>query len=551
MTNTLPTVDNRDSTRPSAAMAARCVAACVVVFLHFGPYLSMLMRAETRRLRMWTHGDTVELFAGILLLSAVAVGINEILRILRWSRALLFYQHLFVVALAGGVLTNLWYHTVRPVGYHIGQIDTEVRTMWFVVMALVGFSLARPQWGLLRWSRRAALVLSPTVCVVAVQLLSQPSYPQRLERIAFDDDAAEQVAQAAPAGHPVLLMILDGWSYERSFENGMPGPLMPNLRSLSEQAVVFTNARSPGPCTEQSMPRLLMQTDLPVRWGDARVDFETGADIVAPGRFKSIFSEVGEGYTTCAIGYYMPYRLLLGDQVDLCRVYHWPLYNRGDNMVFNIGRDLWAAMMYWTDPWCGLVYRKCRRPLLDAMALRTYAAMKADLFEVIEHGPQEQFTLFHYPMPHDPYLLDEQGVYRGSRVRAGWVDHSDWAGYRRNLMCADRLIGEVIAVLENSGRFEDALIIITSDHTWVYDEMIGDGPLNHVPLVVKMPGQGQAVAVSAPFETVRLGQLIARAHRFRSASGDIETLLTSIVNDAGDDARISGQVSLVTSPTGE
>ncbi|MGH9464366.1 MAG: sulfatase-like hydrolase/transferase, partial [Thermoanaerobaculia bacterium] len=74
--------------------------------------------------------------------------------------------------------------------------------------------------------------------------------------------------------------------------------------------------------------------------------------------------------------------------------------------------------------------------------------------------------------------------------------------YDGNLLVADDVVAQVLAALRESGRFDDSVIVLTSDHgeafmehgrqghnTTLYDEML------HVPLLLRLPGGERPAAV--------------------------------------------------------
>ncbi|HJQ38451.1 MAG TPA: sulfatase-like hydrolase/transferase, partial [Thermoanaerobaculia bacterium] len=94
-----------------------------------------------------------------------------------------------------------------------------------------------------------------------------------------------------------------------------------------------------------------------------------------------------------------------------------------------------------------------------------------------EHQSQPFFFFFHTYEPHAPYVPSYDG----------------------EIETSDRLVGELIAFLKQSGVYDRALIILTSDHgeglyehgedqhgILLYREVL------HVPLIVKLPSSGRA-----------------------------------------------------------
>jgi arylsulfatase A-like enzyme len=82
----------------------------------------------------------------------------------------------------------------------------------------------------------------------------------------------------------------------------------------------------------------------------------------------------------------------------------------------------------------------------------------------------------------------------------------------------DAALGELLGELRAAGRFEDALVIVTSDHGEYLGERdllehskdVYQGAL-HVPLVVKAPGQTEGDAVAEPISLTAIPHLVAAA----------------------------------------
>ncbi len=111
-----------------------------------------------------------------------------------------------------------------------------------------------------------------------------------------------------------------------------------------------------------------------------------------------------------------------------------------------------------------------------------------------------QFVYIHLLPPHEPYLPPKpwsESVVEGSDDR--------YEAYLRNAAYADYLIGELLARIKKLGLFDDAVIIVGSDHgeafgehghyghiTTVYNEMI------RVPLFLKLPNQTAPNIIDTP-----------------------------------------------------
>lgn len=493
-------------------LATRFVANLVVVFLLFGPYLANLLSHGTRYLSMWRTSDTILVLFCMLSLAFACVAVDGLVRRLGPPWLIRLVGHLFVLAFGAGLLTNLWFHNQRVHGYHISQYGMEMRTLWLALVAVVAFSLARPQSRLVARCRQVCLVLSPAVVILVFQMFVGRTYLPAMDPL--PSPAAEADAPAAGRTPPVYVFLFDAWSYDRTYdESGKLRSIFPNLARLSERAVVLHDAHSPGADTNASIPRILYSTPLAARWNSGRCAFERDGELVPSTQFESIFARArAGGAQTFMVGYCMPFRELLGDQVDTYRCYPWlPQYRHPCPMAETLVHAF-RATQYWTDPWSPLLQRKLVRRVDDSRALRLFADLNADVLSILTEQSSHALAVFHHPVPHNPYLLNPDGSYRGPVDPEAWsYDYED--GYERNLGALDQQIGEFMNGLQAAGRFDEALLILTSDHAWSQDPAgAEDRPMcdrTHVPLIIKLPGQKTGTAGSALIETWRLGELIA------------------------------------------
>jgi membrane-anchored protein YejM (alkaline phosphatase superfamily) len=174
--------------------------------------------------------------------------------------------------------------------------------------------------------------------------------------------------------------------------------------------------------------------------------------------------------------------------------------------------QLHNATFYWTDPWSIFLYEKLQTRVKDSQALKLHDGIHQDALTIIRDQPARTFAIIHYPLPHHPYITDPGGGYRGPDS-AAW-DKSSVEGYERNLRCLDHAVGGIVESLKAAGRFDEAVLVLTSDHSWRNDPAVpapSDEVLEHVPLIVKFPGQTEPSSVTTEFETHRIGELIARA----------------------------------------
>jgi arylsulfatase A-like enzyme len=149
----------------------------------------------------------------------------------------------------------------------------------------------------------------------------------------------------------------------------------------------------------------------------------------------------------------------------------------------------------------------------DSHALDMYRRIDQDTKSVIHLQDARTFAIIHYLVPHHPFLLNPDGTFHGR----------DWGenAYERNLAYLDRVIGKLVSELKSAKRYDDSMLILTSDHSWRRDPDIPNPSreeLTHVPLIIKLPGQTESQRVDDDFRTCHLGEFIDRALHGKATS---------------------------------
>jgi hypothetical protein len=107
-------------------------------------------------------------------------------------------------------------------------------------------------------------------------------------------------------------------------------------------------------------------------------------------------------------------------------------------------------------------------------------------------------SLLHYPIPHHPWIFD---------VRTRSVSPDGGRSYEDNLALVDKTLGEIRMRLEQESMWEDAVVLISSDHWWRGQKT--DTRLDHrVPFFLKLAGQNDAVEIDKPFNTILTRKLL-------------------------------------------
>ena len=126
------------------------------------------------------------------------------------------------------------------------------------------------------------------------------------------------------------------------------------------------------------------------------------------------------------------------------------------------------------------------------------------LFATEPTGDRPPLYFLHSILPHQPYVLTTDGtVYPhvalpGTRGSTFWPDDervrlAGWQRFQMQLVATDKLLGEAFELLRKGGLWDDAIVIVTSDHGLTFEpgpqRQPGSAPLEvtAVPLFIKTP----------------------------------------------------------------
>ena len=99
--------------------AVRFLAAQVTVFLWYAPYTAKFIQDDSRLAYLWEPVDAASLMGGMVVLAVACTLADSAVRLLRRPGLARAFDHVFVVALAGGLLNNIAFHCTRDHGYSI------------------------------------------------------------------------------------------------------------------------------------------------------------------------------------------------------------------------------------------------------------------------------------------------------------------------------------------------------------------------------------------------------------------------------------------------
>lgn len=467
--------------------------ASLAVSLLFGRQIGMWSAPGNRFVEFWSRADSFALILDILLASVFLVAVSELLRTLRWDRIRRAFRHLYFVIVGSGMMT---YVPLFQRKHRIAAL------CWLLLLAVVWFLHLRRKSRVFRLLTGFCLAFSSLTPILLLTALGWSSFTSPPEHLRFP-------IAANSALRPVFIFLFDEWSYTHSVSDGRFLPSLPNIRQLAQRSLVFRRAQSESDFTAKSVPKTLYQTTRVSNPGFVYT-VEGPSGPMPSSEAPSLFERARDhGYNTALIGWTIPYRQLVGDQVDYCQAY--PNVPTAYTFVNKMVRGFAGNILDWVDPitFYGVRQLYVRHEMRESLRLhvRTSHAIGADVRRLIEASPMNIFAFVHWNLPHQPYVFDRDGSVL--RVEA---DARDTRLYEGQLQYVDKLIGEQLAILRASGKYDDALIILCADHAWRYDpdpaRRSTPGWAYHVPLIVKWPNATGPQVIDKPFSLTQLGPLI-------------------------------------------
>jgi hypothetical protein len=510
-------------------LLGRFLAATFVAFLHLAPEITSYQNERNRYFRQWDRLDVIALTLDVLVLGLLITLVVQFLDRPQWPRIRGAIRALFVLALASGVVANI------EILHRPHFLSFEL--LWLVMAGAVGYSLGRPQSRLVRLAYRGSLLFTPLIPILLFQMAMWSTWgePRRPLRISYPNGPHR----------PVFVFVFDEWSFVRSAPDGHFKQSLPHLRDFADHAMFFRSARSPGDDTYRSLP-LLIYGDHPLeqlplvftKVGKRGREYVTGPRPLRP--VESLFHVArSAGYNTALVGFYMPYEIMFRDSVDFARGYAF--YPLPPTLWGRMLQDGLEALRYETDPISRHFFRVLNAQVFTRNWLHLRDHMMEGIDTAIDRMPDNTLTFIHYPLPHAPFIYNEDGSFRGVYTIDWHRPTGDTDGawgteeeYQRQLVYLDRVVGHLMDRLKKAGKYDDALIVLTSDHSWRFDPdtKLATEARRWVPLLVKLPGQTQGCVVDEPFANVHYHGFVRAVLRGDSGDPEIDALLKECASGA-------------------
>lgn len=310
----------------------------------------------------------------------------------------------------------------------------------------------------------------------------------------------------------IIWMIFDELDYKVGFEQRPAGLELCEMDRFKCDSIFAANAYPPADYTLMSMPALIsgrfVSATKPKDPSTLMVTYSDSAEPVSWGSQPSVFSKARElGVNSAIVGWYHPYCRIIGDQVVSCKSCNTA---RSSLPVTSAGQFFTALRENALVPRVGLLdtsaadQRRWREELTESYREILQASLEA------VSNPEIGLLLLHFPVPHPPGIFN-----RASNE----FDASGNTSYLDDLKLVDNTLGELRRTMENAGLWEDAVVVLSSDHWWrgdlwrhlrdsrakswtAEDESVFSGVDERVPFIVKVAGQHSSLNYTPEFNTV-------------------------------------------------
>ena len=356
--------------------------------------------------------------------------------------------------------------------------------------------------GLRRAARIAAPALGLVVALAAGVVFGRAALRERR--------ALASLPEATPGAPNVLLLILDTVRAKSLGLHGGAAGVSPHLDRLASRSIVFERAQSPAPWTLPSHASMFTG-----RWPhETSASWDRPLDDTHPTLAEALAER---GYATAGFVANLLYASTpLGLDRGFARYEDFPISPGQVVLSTSLGREIVTHDgLRRLAGWHEVLNRKpadgLNRDLLDWLdrrpASRPFFAFM-NFFDA--HEPYEPPAAVRQRFVDPGFRRDDvshtHSLLRGVDARRvdGWAmspaeARNELGLYEASIAALDARLGELFDRLEERGLLDGTLVVITSDHGEQFGEhgLFGHlqslyQPVTHVPLIVRLPGDGGA-----------------------------------------------------------
>ena len=390
--------------------------------------------------------------------------------------------------------------------------------MVYLFMDVYNFNLIRdiPNWGkpfaytlfliaLVHWRRpvfNSSLKLVLILSIFTMFTFGQTIYmifgtADQFVTLSPTKNSTPVITKAEPSER-VIWIIFDELDYRLTFVDRPRDLPLPVFDSIAHQGVFAVNAYPPGHQTIYSVPSLLTGRKVSkvkvANYNSLMLTFEDEPNKMQRwGSGPNIFRELrGMGVKTALVGWYNPYPRIFGNDIDFCyyEPYGYETRSSGEKVTL---KNIIANMIFQFSNFSPYSQR--------LQAINSYTKILEKSVAVL-HDQQYGFIFLHLPVPHEPYVYENK--------TGNWVlkNFRPLDGYFANLALADKTLGELRAVLKETGSWDKSHIIISSDHWFRLSGNLTHKESLKVPYIIKLAQQQTGLKYEPIIKTIITHDLV-------------------------------------------
>jgi hypothetical protein len=324
---------------------------------------------------------------------------------------------------------------------------------------------------------------------------------------------------APSADKPRLVWILfDELAYQPVFEERDPSLQLPNFDRLRAESTLYSDMTPIAYRTTRAVPSLLLGkpvTDVAYT-ADNRYMVQIGDD----SRWKAFDANATlfgmarqHGLTTSIVGWYVAYCPVFASIATDCYWSNEDAQDRGPTSTSaSFAENVWFPLRILVEQaispsraWADVAKWNAEGHIASVENVRQHT------LQTIANS-QEDVIYLHLPAPHPPAFWDR----RTGQFAAG-------GSYLDSLDFSDRLLGQILSLLEAQPRWAATTLIVQGDHSWrthmwrplpgwsAEDERVSHGGQwdPRPVLMIHTPGQKSAAVVGAPTSVMYVHDVVA------------------------------------------
>jgi len=332
-----------------------------------------------------------------------------------------------------------------------------------------------------------------------------------------------QQSPQPPRNHPLLVWIIfDELAYKQIFEERPADLSVPNFDSLRGQSTLYTDVQPVAEETALAVPSLLSGAPVDAWKLDMQNRYSvhnSNGDWHPLNGSGTVFGDAQRnGWRTAAVGWYLPYCGLYADALNSCDWSFWDNYNGPVSLHNSFAANTLDPLRYLA---LEQISQKAAMQVFCAKDMARHADTAAELephWIQLLRGDQADFLFIHLGVPHPPNLWNRHDSAYTTVCGGSYID---------SLSLADRTLGQILAILRSSPRWNQTTLIVDGDHSWrapgwrgstswtPEDEIVSHhGEFDTRPaVIIHLPGQTQPQTNSSAWPLLRLHDVVEQTLR--------------------------------------